>query len=386
MMNFRPQPITILHVFGCMNRGGAEMRTLEVMRRLDRNKYRFWFCSLSGLPGELDQEIRLLGGEVFYLPLRKGFSANLVKLLRSGEIDAVHSHVHFFSGYILRVASASGIPVRIAHFRNTNDGGGSLRKVAQNLLMRYWIGRHATHILAVCKGAMAAAWGRNWERDPRCRVIYNGFDISIFAASPERLEVRREFCLPDDAKICIHVGRMAEAKNHQRLLKIFQQIAIREPFAQLLLVGRGGNEVENALRSNIEQSGLGDRIHMAGERADVPRLLQAADLLIFPSKWEGLPGAVIEACAAGLPVLASILPGTEEIASHFPHLVQLLSLEKDDREWCERAISLLAGRKNRTTEGVADRFQHGAFSMDRCLAQLDEVWSHNGISRVIAPT
>lgn len=369
--------VNVLHIFGRMTRGGAEMRTMEIMRQIDRAKFRFSFCVLSGLPGELDDEIRSLGGDVFYLKLGISFPFRFLHLLRDRKIDVVHSHVHLFSGFLLRLAAQHKVPLRIAHFRNTNDGSdNSLRKRAQNHVMRLWIEKHATHILAVCKGAMEVAWGAGWENDRRCRVVYNGFDVGSFEAPVDKSAIRREFGFAPESKVFIHVGRLAEAKNHPRLLKIFQQIALRDKQANLLIVGRGGNSIEDRLRESISHMGLEPRIVLAGERIDIPQLLKAADLMIFPSKWEGLPGTVIEACAAGLPVLASSLPGTEEICAHFPLLVHLLPLTADDSEWCEKALTLVGSTK--TLNLSSTPFSGGVFSLDRCISELEEIWSRNG--------
>src|SRR5207244_3933921 len=118
-----------------------------------------------------------LGGQVHYVPLGAAFPARFRRLLRERGYDVVQSHVHYFSGLILRLAADERIPVRITHFRNTDDGRRStLPRVAYRLLNRFWINRYSTHILAVSRGAMSAAWPWH-ERDPRCRVLYNGLDL-----------------------------------------------------------------------------------------------------------------------------------------------------------------------------------------------------------------
>src|SRR5579864_7335487 len=92
----------VLHIFGRLDRGGAEMRTLEVMRALDRARWGFEFCCLSGLPGELDEEARSLGGKVHLLHLGPTFPLRFRALLRANGFQAVHSHIHWPSGYVLR--------------------------------------------------------------------------------------------------------------------------------------------------------------------------------------------------------------------------------------------------------------------------------------------
>ena len=332
--------LKILHIFGQMERGGAELRTLDVMRNIDRNTHQLHFCALSGRPGTLDQEICALGGVVHPIKLDLKFERQFRDLLRKEQFDVVHSHVHLTSGYLLRLADKERIPVRIAHFRNTFDGRkNTARRQIQHALLHYWIDRHATNILAVCEGAMQHAWGDRWQQDSRCKIIYNGLDPASFLQPADRTAVFQEFGLPDDSTLYIHIGRLVPQKNHLRLLDVFSAIASCDSNARLLIVGRGGNAIEANLRSMVYERGLDAQVIFAGERKDVPRLLKAADLMIFPSQWEGLPGAVLEACAVGTPVLASDLPGVMEIAVRLP-LVHAMPLSASDAEWADVARKL----------------------------------------------
>jgi glycosyltransferase involved in cell wall biosynthesis len=334
------KPLRILHVLGRMERAGAELRTLELMRELDRSRYQFEFCALSGLPGQLDDEIAALGGKVHLVGLGLWFPSRFRSLLKQGAFDAVHSHVHYFTGYILRLAAKEGVPVRIAHFRSTHDGRGSgLYRRAYRAVMKRWLDRHATHILAVSRRCMDLTWGSRWESDERCKVLYDGIDTSLFAGPADREGVRREFNLPCDCKVIVHVGRMDTQKNHLRLISIVRLIAAQDENVYLLLAGREGDMAEH-VRALVSESPLNSRVRFLGVRTDVPRLLKAADLLIFPSLWEGLPGAVLEAAAAGCPVLSSEMPSMDEICECLPG-VECLSLTQPDGDWVEAARRIL---------------------------------------------
>ena len=96
--------IRILHIFGRMERGGAEMRTIDLMRYIDRNRYQLHFCSLSGKEGDLDKEIKELGGQIHYLRLSPSFPFRFISFLKKYQFGVVHSHVHMFSGFILLLA------------------------------------------------------------------------------------------------------------------------------------------------------------------------------------------------------------------------------------------------------------------------------------------
>ena len=202
------RPLRILHIFRHMVRGGAELRTLELMEAIDRNRYQFQFCTLSDLPGQLDDDIRRLGGEIFPCRLDATFPARFLALLWRIRPDAVHSHVYLSAGLMLRLAALAGVPTRIAHFHSTGDGRPSTpRRRLQRGFMRRWIDAHATHVLAVSEAAMEATWHDTWRTDPRCRIVYDGFDTTKFLGLPSRDEARTKLGFTKDEKLCIQIGR-----------------------------------------------------------------------------------------------------------------------------------------------------------------------------------
>ena len=370
----------ILHIFGRMNRGGAEMRTLDVMRHVDRDRFRMHYCALSGQPGDLDDEIRALGGDVHMLPLGVSFPRKFRRLLRQHGIDVVHSHVHHPSGFFMRLAALEGTRVRATHFRTTSDGRtmnpGRRAKVA---LLRRWIDKYSTDLLAVSRGTMASAWRADWQADPRCRVIYNGIDLAPFAAPRDRDGVSREFGLAPGDPLYIHVGRFDEQKNHMRLAPIFAEVVRAEPASRLLLVGRGGNDIESRLRARLAALGIAHAVVFAGLRSEVPRLLKSADAMIFPSHFEGLPGAVLEACAAGTPVLASDIDVHRETAGHLK-AVTTLTLEAPDAVWAGAVRRLAAATREYPgrRETAMREFAASPFNLEECVRANTVVWEGTG--------
>ena len=365
--------IRVLHIFGRMARGGAEMRTIDVMRNIDRDRFQFNFCTLSGQPGTLDDEIVEMGGEVYPCPLGIDFISKFRQLLRKQRFDVVHSHVHMFSGLIMKLAASENVSMRITHFRSMQDGSGNgLRRSVQRRIMRHWVDKYATDILAVSEGAMSNAWSKDWQSDKRCRVLYNGIDTSKYSGIAEHDAIIAEFGIPSDSRVLIHVGRADLPKNHIRLISIFNELLKHEPDAKLLLVGRFESEIGQMIKDKVAQLGISESVVFAGERADVPQLLKVSDLLIFPSLWEGLPGAVLESCATGTPVLASDLPSVVEISSYIPH-VHYLSLEKSDADWAAAAGDLLHGPKS-IREEMVTAFQNSVFEMNYCLDEYNKLY------------
>ncbi len=314
--------IRVLHVFGSMERGGAETRTLEVMRRIDRRCYAFDFCVLSGVPGAYAAEITRLGGEVVACPLRPRpltFVARFATLLRRGGYDVVHSHVHHFSGVVLLIARLAGVQTRIAHIRTVHDGhDAGAARAAYRRATRWLLARSATTVIGVSESAMNAFFGASWTADDRRRVIYNGVDHERFTARDARARVRAELAVERERPLVAHVGNFTPAKNHRALVAIIAATVALRPDVMFVLVGDGA--LRAAITAEVARRGLAPWVRFAGARDDVPCVLAAADLLVLPSLWEGLPGAVLEALASGLPVVASPIPAVLEIARHTPAL------------------------------------------------------------------
>lgn len=362
----------VLHVFGRMEPGGAEKRTLEVMRHLRPEGFVCDVVSLSGLPGSLDGQVEALGGRVHLLGRRGGWRGRFRALLRERRYQVVHSHVHFFSGVILREAASVGVPVRIAHIRGIDDGKGEgfLRR-CYRWWMRRLIRQHATNILAVSRAALACA--RLPADDSRAAVLYNGLDLDLFARPVDRVAVRAGLGVPASAQVVVNVANFTPPKNHGFMLKVFAEFARRSGDVHLVLVGRGGTLQEQEARAVIAGSGIADRIHVVGTRADVPDVLRVADAFLFASRYEGLPGALLEACAAGLPCLASDIDPCREVAERLPQ-VTCLSLKRPLTEWTaalERCV--LQGRDDdagRCQRRLAD----AGFDVTQAAAAIRRIW------------
>lgn len=343
-MQFRR--IRVLQVFGVMNRGGAELRSLDMLRRMDRGRFTCDFWAVSSKRGELDDEIRHLGGEVYYAQPGAGRWPSLMQQLIKSHYDVVHSNVYYRSGFVLALAAMAGAPMRIAHFHTTKDEkGDSIGRRMYRRSMRHLLNRYATTVLGASEGALQANWGVGWSRTPRCQVIYGGVDCQSHVNECEAATVRTEFGFRHDCVLVLHVGRLTAAKNHERLLSIFATLARDDHRYRLVMAGAKEHVLGDHLRVVVKRLGLEAKVVFAGVRADVPRLFAAANIMIFPSIWEGLPGAVVEAAAAGVPVVTSDIPGCVEL-TRYTDMVRCLPLEKSDAEWAAATKLLLPQRRS----------------------------------------
>jgi glycosyltransferase involved in cell wall biosynthesis len=336
------RPLRILHVIMRMDRGGIETSLMQLLRTLDRQRYQMDFLALDGRPGAQDDDVRALRSRILVcdghrMPWR--FARRFDQIMREyGPYDILHSHTHFFGGYVLKIAARHQVPLRIAHSRNdtrvAEEGGGWARKFYV-WLMRRWIRRYANFRIAISRTAAEDLFGDGFDDDGGFRMIYSGRDFSPYARRVHRAEIRPSLGLPPQALVLGHVGRFYWRKNHPFVLKVAAEVFQREPRAWLLLVGDGPDQAE--IEALARSSGIADRVIFAGARSDVPGLLKGAmDVFLFPSHHEGLGMAVVEAQAAGLPcVVASTIP--EEI-DLVPELIHRLPLSAPPELWAERIL------------------------------------------------
>ena len=196
------------------------------------------------------------------------------------------------------------------------------------------------------------------------QVLNNAIDTARYSYNPQtRHQARTALGIPDNAFVVGHVGRFAPVKNHTFLIEVFSELHQKNPNSILLLVG--GGELLEAVRTDVRRRGLTDSVLFTGMREDVPDLLQAMDVFLFPSRYEGLPLTLVEAQAAGLPcIISDKVPGECAVTN----LVEQVSLKESVAQWAERVLARTEKVRRNTWEeivsagydinGNAARLQH----------------------------
>ncbi len=357
----------VLHIFGGMNRGGAELRTLATMQPLAEKNIQLEYCALSGKKGVLDDDIVANGSHVYYCALGLLFPFNLYRLLRQQKFDAIHSHVALVSGVILFIAWLAGIKQRIAHFRSTQEKAerSVLRKL-RNRFFHILINLFATDIIGVCQAALVAFWRKDWQIDSRCKVIYNGLENVNYQTKD--LSFWHKYDVKPNVPIFINIARMDPPKNHLFMIKLLAHYIAEFGTAYLVLVGKEEQDKKESIIALAKQNDCEQQIIFVGEQADVYPFIHNADAMLFPSLWEGLPGAVIEAASVGLPVVASNLPGIKEISEQLP-CVKYLSLNDSIQKWASLLHqSISHSEQSRKKDALL--FKESSFNLNQCVEAL----------------
>ena len=323
--------IRVLQVVTHMNRGGLETMLMNYYRHIDRTQVQFDFLTHREYDGDYGEEIKTLGGIIYHLPVLNPFSNSYKAALRSffkehPEYQIVHVHQDCLSSVILKEAKKCKVPVRIAHSHNSSQDKNI--KYPIKMFWRLFIPKYATDLLACSNDA-----GKWMFRGEDFSVLNNAIDAELYKYSPQRKsEQRTKLGILENELVVGHVGRFSPAKNHAFLLDIFYEIRKQIP-SKFLLVGDG--ELRSDIEKKIADLKLQDRVILTGVRDDVADLLQAMDVFVFPSHYEGLPVTMIEAQAAGLPCLIS---DKVPIECKKTDLVRQLPLSAGAKVWATAVI------------------------------------------------
>lgn len=336
------QQIRILHVIGQMNRGGAESMIMNIYRKIDRIKIQFDFVVHTDSICDFDDEIKSLGGKIYNCPRFTG--TNIVSYIKfwneffkeHKEYKIIHGHIGSSASIYLEIAKKNGL-FTIAHSHSGGFDTGI--KGSMYRLFSYPTRFIADYFFACSESAGISRYGKRVVNNKTIfSVLKNAIDVNQYAFSEEiRYKKRKELDL-ENKFVIGHVGRFDKAKNQEYLVEIFKLIVKKNENAILILIGDG--ELKSHIFEKVKNYGLGDRVIFTGVRSDVNELLQAMDVFVFPSIYEGLPVTVIEAQAAGLPCLISDTI-TNEVC--ITALVQQLSIKQGIISWGEK-IELLNGK------------------------------------------
>ena len=358
----------VLCIIGGMNAGGAETFLMKVYRRLDKTKYQIDFAVVND--GVYDAEIQSAGGRIFHItPKTKGPIKNfngIRQLVKREKYEYVlRVSQHSLSALELLAAKLGGAKIRIFRSSNTNVVSDSRMEKLLHRVFIYMPRLFANVRIAPSTEAAEFMYGKNCIKKKKAVLLHNGLDLTLFRYNESaRKRIREELNIAEDAVIIGHVGRFYSQKNHEFLLDIYDSIHKKNSHTKLMLVGTG--ELENEIRAKVDRLGLNDSVIFTGVRSDVPDLLSAMDVFVFPSFYEGMPNAVIEAQAAGLPcVIADTITKEADITG----LVSYLALSQPADAWAQAALDQVSAERQDTEK----LFREQKYDIESVVSQFTQI-------------
>ncbi len=371
------QPIRVFHVVENLNGQAVETWLLRVLSAsAEKHPHIRWsfFCVL-GTEGKHDQLARTLGAEVIHSPSPIGdkvrFMRALREVMRRGHYDVLHCHHDVMSAAYLLAAQSLPFKKRIVHVHNTSlslPTSSALKAGLAREPMKQICLRMSDQIIGISKEALESLVGTTNNNSPSHRVIHYAVDTERFSTVALNPEFRRGLGFAADSKILLFVGRLNAYKNPSFVLDILEQLTKKRPDVVAIFAGAGNDE--ELLRRSAAEKGLANHVSLLGFRDDVPELMANSDVLLWPSleePKEGLGLGIVEAQAAGLPILMSQSVPTEAIV--VPKLVDVLPLNAGADAWSERVSQILEReRPDRLESGAA--VEASSFSMAQGVGNI----------------
>ncbi len=366
--------IRVLHVIDSLDLGGAQTALLNLVKFADRTRFRHEVAAMHGA-GFFAAAFREIDVPVHSLSVAKWPPAYLWRLpglLRRGKFDVVQCHL-FGANWIAKPIAALAGTRAIYHHDQCNDAfraGSRLVTLVDALTNRL-----STRVLAVSRSVERFAV--DVEGVPAERVSYlpNSVDLTEFspADADERSAARRQFGLPESGVIVGGVGRLVFQKNFDLLLEAVSPLLRQRPGVTVAIFGAGPDDA--ALREQARP--LGDRVRFLGQVADRRAVYAALDLLVLPSRFEGLPMTALEAMAAGVPVVATAVDGMRELVAAEPGAARLVPV--GDPVALREALARLLddGSARSGLAATARPLVERRFDARRLAAELEALYSRD---------
>lgn len=353
------QPIRILQAFVANDKGGLTGYICQNYRFIDKNKVQFDFLTFEDGKLDFEDEFISMGARFYHISRPShliSYAKSLKGILNQTEYVAVHFNMSYANFIPIIIARWLGAKKIIVHSHSTAiDDRRSVVRIIKTAIHK--IGRNLMSYMAddyLACSSLAAQWMYPVSilQSKHYHMARNAIDVSKYNYNPHvRADVRQRLKISDDTFAIGHVGRFTYQKNHEFLINIFKEVHQKVKDSVLLLIGEGPDE--GLIKQKVKELQLNDNVIFLGRRNDVPKLFQAMDCFVLPSRFEGLPIVGIEAQAAGLPCLFSDVITTETSVSKNVVFISLddmnhwisniLSISTEKRKPCEKLCIDIAG-------------------------------------------
>ena len=345
---------------------GVTNSIMNYYRLMDKYDLQIDFVTTNKVPKRLKDEINQNGGKVYELTMRKynplKYLIQLARIMKREKYDIVHAHGNSATLAIeLKVAKMCGVKVRISHCHNC-----TCDHMLYHKLLKPLFDHNYTHAFACSEVAGKWLYG-----EKPFTVINNAIPITNFFYNKKERKKYRKILGFENKKVIGHIGHFSYQKNHEFLIKIFSELYRQDNSYRLLLIGDG--DLRDKLIKQVVDLGLNDAVCFYGETLKVPKLLQAMDLFVFPSRFEGLGMAVIEAQAAGLPCIVSdVVPLEAKITPQF----ELLSLNVSLDTWVKKILEFSRLDRENYSEQIKDNLLDSNYNIQTEAGKLKNLYDN----------
>lgn len=326
----------MVHIVGNLAPGGMGSFLMNLYRNIDREKVQFDFIVMGEKKQNYHKEAEELGAHIYKVT---GLSQNPIKyfceirdIIRKNKYDVVFRHTDVATVAIdMLAAKLGGAKKRIPHSHSTDS-----KHLLVHYLFRPFLRMLSTDYFSCSQPAAEWMYGRKISQKKKYCLIKNGIDLEKYVYDPlVSAKKRKELGIAEGDFVIGHVGNFVYAKNHLFLLEIFAELLKKKPNAKLVLAGDG--ELRDEIEQKMKELGIKDKAFLLGMRNDIAQLLQAMDIFLFPSIYEGLPVALVEAQASGLPcVISDTIAPESKMTEH----IQAYSLNESAEQWADYILEL----------------------------------------------
>lgn len=326
------EPIRVAMIMGKMVGGGVEAVVMNYYRHIDKRKIQFDFIVDSDSTRIPKEEILKLGGRILtvspYQQVLK-YTKDLEKVFKENNYKIVHSHINTLSVIPLFVAKKCLIPIRIAHNHST-VGNDQIIKNLFKYTLKLFSTLYPTHYMSPIYSTGEWLFGKKIAKS-ELYILPNAFDTQKFSFNSKTRDViRKKLGIEKSDYVIGNVGRMVHSKNQVFILQILNKICISKSNIKFLLIGDG--PLYKEILKKIKEFNIINNVVIVSNTEEIEQYYMAMDLFVFPSYYEGLGLAAVEAQATGLPVIASNKLPNEIEVSKYLHTIDLL----DEKEWQDK--------------------------------------------------
>lgn len=331
--------IKILHILSTTSASfGDTSVVMNYYRNIDKTKVAFDIAAMLKFDNSLDEEIKSLGGCVFYFKkpkIRDIFLTirTLRKIIIDGDYDIVHLHVPVLHSVVKKALKGTNCKHLIIHSHSSKLSTTLLGKI-RNYIITRGVSRKCSARFACSRESGKVLFGKHWGSHKTDYILNNAINLDDFNFNiKEHANIRKLLGIDENVMAVCHVGRFSKEKNHKRLIDIFKQINSEYPNSVLFLIGDG--PLREEIESYVKYNEMQKQVVFMGTRSDVSTILQGMDVFILPSLFEGLGLSLVEAQSMGLLCFCSDACVEESVISN--NLTRI-GLNKSNTFWATTII------------------------------------------------